>query len=45
LILNVIGNYVWNDVDRDGVQEAGEPGINGVASNFIFFNRNNSCNR
>ncbi|MBK7226292.1 MAG: T9SS type A sorting domain-containing protein [Saprospiraceae bacterium] len=27
---NVIGNYVWNDVDRDGVQEAGEPGINGV---------------
>ena len=25
-----IGNFVWNDLDRDGVQDAGEPGISGV---------------
>jgi hypothetical protein len=25
-----IGDYVWDDKDRDGVQEEGEPGIEGV---------------
>jgi hypothetical protein len=25
-----LGNYVWRDQDRDGVQDAGEPGIEGV---------------
>ncbi|MCI5167044.1 MAG: hypothetical protein D3903_13355 [Candidatus Electrothrix sp. GM3_4] len=25
-----IGNVVWNDLNRDGIQDAGEPGINGV---------------
>ena len=25
-----IGNFVWDDVDGDGVQDAGEPGIPGV---------------
>ena len=25
-----VGNLVWKDVDRDGVQDAGEPGIPGV---------------
>lgn len=25
-----IGNFVWHDLDRDGIQEAGEPGIDGV---------------
>ena len=25
-----IGNLVWNDLDNDGVADAGEPGINGV---------------
>jgi uncharacterized repeat protein (TIGR02059 family)/LPXTG-motif cell wall-anchored protein len=25
-----VGNYVWRDTDRDGVQEVGEPGIAGV---------------
>lgn len=25
-----IGNFVWNDFDRDGVQEAGEPGLPAV---------------
>jgi uncharacterized repeat protein (TIGR01451 family) len=26
----VIGDYVWRDLDRDGYQDAGEPGIAGV---------------
>jgi len=26
-----IGNLVWNDLDRDGIQDTGEPGIPGVA--------------
>jgi hypothetical protein len=25
-----VGNYVWVDTDRDGLQDAGEPGISGV---------------
>lgn len=25
-----IGDRVWNDLDRDGVQEAGEPGVPGI---------------
>jgi hypothetical protein len=25
-----IGNFVWRDLDRDGIQDAGEPGIAGV---------------
>jgi hypothetical protein len=25
-----IGNFVWNDLDKDGIQDAGEPGIVGV---------------
>jgi len=29
-----IGNYVWNDLDQDGVQEAGEPPIPGVTVNL-----------
>ena len=28
--LGSIGNFVWLDVDRDGIQDAGEPGIEGV---------------
>lgn len=30
-----IGNRVWNDLDMDGVQDPGEPGINGVTV-FLF---------
>ncbi len=26
-----LGDRVWDDLDRDGVQDAGEPGLNGVA--------------
>jgi large repetitive protein len=25
-----LGDYVWNDLDADGIQDGGEPGINGV---------------
>ena len=25
-----IGNFVWDDLDADGIQDAGEPGISGV---------------
>jgi protocatechuate 3,4-dioxygenase beta subunit len=25
-----LGNYVWNDLDRDGIQDANEPGVPGV---------------
>jgi len=28
--LSCLGNYVWNDVNQNGIQESGEPGINGV---------------
>ncbi|MBL0145588.1 MAG: carboxypeptidase regulatory-like domain-containing protein [Chitinophagaceae bacterium] len=27
---NSLGNYVWNDLDSDGKQDAGEPGVQGV---------------
>ena len=27
---SALGDYVWYDVDNDGVQDAGEPGISGV---------------
>ncbi len=26
----MIGDYVWHDQDRDGIQDAGEPGLQGV---------------
>jgi hypothetical protein len=29
-----IGNFVWNDLNQDGVQNAGEPGIAGVTVNL-----------
>jgi hypothetical protein len=25
-----LGNFVWNDLDGDGIQDAGEPGIPGI---------------
>ena len=33
-----IGNFVWEDVDGDGLQDAGEPGISGVAVTLFFSN-------
>ncbi len=29
-VLGAIGDFIWNDLDGDGVQDAGEPGIPGV---------------
>ncbi|MCB0073927.1 MAG: hypothetical protein KDE20_20810, partial [Caldilineaceae bacterium] len=29
-----IGDYVWNDLDQDGIQDAGEPGIADVTVNL-----------
>jgi hypothetical protein len=26
-----LGNFVWEDLDRDGIQDAGEPGVAGIA--------------
>lgn len=34
-ITSSLGNFVWNDTDRDGIQEAGEPGIGGVTVNLL----------
>ncbi len=30
-----IGDFVWNDIDRNGQQDAGEPGIDGVTVNLL----------
>ena len=30
-----IGNFVWHDLDGDGTQDAGEPGINGVTVRLL----------
>jgi hypothetical protein len=29
-----VGDFVWNDLDQNGIQDAGEPGINGVKLNL-----------
>ena len=31
LALASLGDFVWNDLNANGIQEAGEPGINGVS--------------
>lgn len=31
-----IGDFVWDDVNRNGIQDAGEPGINGVTVRITF---------
>ena len=30
-----LGDFVWNDLDGDGLQEDGEPGLDGVQVNLI----------
>ena len=35
LILASIGDFVWEDIDGNGVQDIGEPGIEGVVINLI----------
>lgn len=29
-LVGTVGDFVWHDLDGDGIQDAGEPGINGV---------------
>ncbi len=36
-----IGDFVWNDLDGDGVQDGGEPGLSGVVA-FLDLNTNGS---
>jgi hypothetical protein len=31
-----IGNFVWNDINKNGIQDAGEDGINGVTVTILF---------
>ncbi|MCW3107978.1 MAG: conserved repeat domain protein [Segetibacter sp.] len=31
-----IGDFVWNDLNGNGIQDAGEPGINGVTVSITF---------
>ncbi|MBX7241106.1 MAG: hypothetical protein K1X92_05100, partial [Bacteroidia bacterium] len=35
-----IGNFVWNDLDRDGIQDPGEPGIPNVQVNLYDSSNN-----
>ncbi len=37
-----IGDYVWNDADRDGVQDANEVGIGGVTVRLLDCNNNDA---
>lgn len=30
-----LGDYVWKDLDKDGVQDVGEPGIKGITVNLL----------
>jgi protocatechuate 3,4-dioxygenase beta subunit len=32
---NSIGDLVWNDTDKDGIQDAGEPGVSGVTVTLL----------
>lgn len=36
VVSGTIGDFVWNDRDQDGVQDAGEPGIQGVTVNLLW---------
>lgn len=40
LDLAVIGDRVWNDVDGDGVQDAGEPGLGGLTVTVVYLGPN-----
>jgi uncharacterized repeat protein (TIGR01451 family) len=35
VVPGTIGDRVWSDTDRDGVQDAGEPGLNGVTVTLL----------
>jgi hypothetical protein len=33
-----IGDFVWNDLNYNGIQDSGEPGMNGVHVNLLYNN-------
>ena len=33
----IIGDFVWLDLDADGIQDAGEPGLAGIGVGLLFF--------
>jgi hypothetical protein len=35
-----IGDFVWNDLNGNGIQDAGEPGLNGVTANLYDYQGN-----
>ena len=35
-----LGDFVWNDLNRDGIQDASEPGIDGIAVSLFDGNNN-----
>jgi protocatechuate 3,4-dioxygenase beta subunit len=37
--VGALGDYVWNDLDRDGIQDSGEPGVAGIT--VILYNSSN----
>jgi hypothetical protein len=34
--MGAIGDFVWNDLNNNGIQDAGEPGINGVVLSLTY---------
>ncbi|MGI9607567.1 MAG: SdrD B-like domain-containing protein, partial [Acidimicrobiales bacterium] len=30
-----VGDFIWDDLDGDGIQDAGEPGLNGITVNLL----------
>ncbi len=37
-----IGDYVWYDTDKDGIQDAGEPGLGGIAVSLLDADNSNA---
>lgn len=42
--LSAIGDFVWYDANRDGIQDVGEPGIPNVTLDLFRDNGDNVCN-
>ncbi len=35
-LLGSLGDFVWHDLDGDGVQDVGEPGLDGITVNLVW---------
>lgn len=42
-ITAALGDFVWEDLDADGIQDAGEPGIGGVTVNLLTPGGDGEC--